>query len=38
VGVGKVLKGKEGENAWNEAVPLIEPEEGGEGGGETVAS
>lgn len=33
VGVGKVLKGKEGEGPWNEAVPLVEPEESDEGGG-----
>lgn len=33
VGVGKVLKGKEGETSWNEAVPLVEPKDGEGGGG-----
>lgn len=37
VGVGQVLKGKEGERAWNETVPLIEPEDGVEGGGGAAA-
>lgn len=37
VGVGKVLKGKEGEAAWNASVPFAEDEEQGSGGGAAVA-